>query len=155
MTNAYAEWVNVVHFCNSWSIWFIPAGGGGLPPPWTPSPPPLDPLSPSPLRSSNALPPPPPLSPFSGLQAYGHQQNVLYQLLMRASPLPLPYPCARSVVPPLHPAPGRSRGRGGTRQGTGTAWCGHHRHSGGGGGAVCCHCLCRCSGGGQSTFVAH
>ena len=54
MTNVYTEWVNVVHFCNSWSIWFILAGGGG-PPPWTTSPPPLDPLPPSPLRSSNAL----------------------------------------------------------------------------------------------------
>ena len=29
MTNVHAEWVNVVHFWNSWSIWFIPAGGGG------------------------------------------------------------------------------------------------------------------------------
>ena len=56
MTNVYTEWVNVVHFCSSWSIWFIPAGGGGgLPLPWTTSPPPLDPLPPSPLCSSNAL----------------------------------------------------------------------------------------------------
>ena len=48
MTNVHTEWVNMVHFCNSWSIWFIPAGrgggGGGGAPPWTPSP----------LRSSNA-----------------------------------------------------------------------------------------------------
>ena len=44
MTNVYTEWVNVVHFCNSWSVWFSPAGG--LPPP--------PPLPPSPLRSSNA-----------------------------------------------------------------------------------------------------
>ena len=37
MTNVYTEWVNVVHFCNSWPIWFIPAAP---PLPWTPSPPP-------------------------------------------------------------------------------------------------------------------
>ena len=48
MTNVYTEWVNVVHFCNSWSIWFSPARGGGAPP--------LDPLPPSPG-------PPPPLPP--------------------------------------------------------------------------------------------
>ena len=43
MTNVYTEWVNVVHFCNAWSIWFIPAGegggGGGAPPPLDPPPP--------------------------------------------------------------------------------------------------------------------
>ena len=60
MTHVYADWVNVVHFYNSWSIWFIPAGGGGGGgfPPLNPLPP-LDPLPPSPLCSSNALPPPP------------------------------------------------------------------------------------------------
>ena len=42
MTNVYTEWVNVVHFCNSWPIWFILAGGGGPPPgPPPPLPPPL------------------------------------------------------------------------------------------------------------------
>ena len=54
MTNEYAEWVSVVHICNSWWIWFISAGGGGggLPP----GPPPTLPWTPSPLRSSYAWP---------------------------------------------------------------------------------------------------
>ena len=52
MTSVYAEWLSVVHFCNSWWTWLILAGGGG-----GGSPP--DPLPRSPLRSSNALPPPP------------------------------------------------------------------------------------------------
>ena len=52
-----AEWVSVVHFCNSWWIFWL---GGGVPPgplnplPWSPAP--------SALRSINALPPPPPPS---------------------------------------------------------------------------------------------
>ena len=52
--NVYAKWVNVVHFCNSWWIWFIPAGGGGGSPP-DPLPPSPGPPPPPPLRSSNAL----------------------------------------------------------------------------------------------------
>ena len=33
MPNVYAEWVNAVHFCNSWWIWFISAGPSPLSPP--------------------------------------------------------------------------------------------------------------------------
>ena len=48
MTNVCAEWISLVHFCNTWWIWFISAGGGG-------GGSPLDPLPPSPLRSRNTL----------------------------------------------------------------------------------------------------
>ena len=56
MTNVYAEWVSVVHFCNFWWIWFISVGGG-----WTHSPP----LLKQPPPPHPTLPDPPP--PLGGL----------------------------------------------------------------------------------------
>ena len=68
MTNVYAEWVSVVHFCNSWWIWFTSAGGRGGSP--------LDPLPPS-LPPLNPLPPlPPPLKQRPG-EGGGHASRSM------------------------------------------------------------------------------
>ena len=53
MTNVYAEWVSVVHFCRSLWVMLRFDSSGGLP--LDPLPIPLDSPPPSPLRSSNGL----------------------------------------------------------------------------------------------------